>query len=113
MAELAGTPPPAGIDGISLVPTLLGRPGQKEHTYFYWEFGEGQPRQAVRAGEWKAIHTFADQGRPAKFELYDLKSDLGETRNVAAEQPLVSERLRRYLAEAHRFNPRFPLPCDK
>lgn len=113
VAELAGTPAPAGIDGISLVPTLLDRPGQKEHTYFYWEFGEGQPRQAVRAGEWKAIHTFADQGQPAKFELYDLKSDLGETRNVAAEQPLVSERLRRYLAEAHRFNPRFPLPCDK
>ncbi|MBI5768924.1 MAG: sulfatase-like hydrolase/transferase [Verrucomicrobia bacterium] len=112
LAELGGAKLPAAIDGLSLVPTLLGQPGQKEHEYFYWEFRERGPTQAVRADQWKAIHTFAAAGRPATFELYDLSADLGETRNIAAAHPQVVERLRRYLNEAHQPNPRFPLPCD-
>jgi arylsulfatase A-like enzyme len=113
LAELAGVKAPTVTDGVSLVPTLLGRPGQAEHEYLYWEFAERGPSQAVRAGDWKAIHTYAGADHPETFELFNLVSDLGETRNVAAEQPLIAERLRRYMAEAHRFNPRFPLPCDQ
>ncbi len=112
-AELGGAKAPAAVDGVSLVPTLFDRPGQAEHEYFYWEFSEGTPRQAVRAGEWKAIRTFAHNGGPERFELFNLTADLGEIRNVAAEQPLILERLRRYMAEAHRLNARFPLPCDR
>jgi arylsulfatase A-like enzyme len=113
LAELSGTRAPAGIDGLSLVPTLLGQPGQKEHEYFYWEFAERGPSRAVRAGDWKAVHVYAGADHPETFELFNLATDLGETRNVAAEQPLVAERLRRYMAEAHRVNPRFPMPGDK
>jgi arylsulfatase A-like enzyme len=40
-AELAGAKPPRKLDGLSLVPTLLGRPAeQKRHEYLYWEFHE-------------------------------------------------------------------------
>jgi len=113
LAELAGAKAPATTDGVSIVPSLLGRPGQAEHEYLYWEFAERGPAQAVRAGEWKAIYTYAGADHPESFELYNLDTDLGETHNVAAEQPLIGERLRRYMAQAHRFNPRFPLPCDK
>ena len=112
-AELAGVPAPTGIDGLSLVPTLLGRPGQQEHEYFYWEFAERGPSRAVRAGDWKAVHIYAGADHPETFELFNLANDLSETRNVAAEQPLVTERLRRYMAEAHRVNPRFPMPSDR
>ena len=111
-AELAGAKSAAPVDGISLVPLLLGRPSQKSHDYLYWEFRE-RPSQAVRAGEWKAIRLFAQDGKPEVFELYNLRSDAGETTNVAGENPMIVERMRRLMAEAHRFNPRFPLPCDE
>lgn len=112
IAAISGTQGPLGLDGVSLLPTLLGRSGQAQHEYLYWEFNEGTPIQAVRAGDWKAIHTFARAGRPAKVELYNLATDPGETTDLTATQPLIAERLRRYMAEAHRFNPRFPLPSD-
>lgn len=113
LAELGGTPVPAGIDGLSFVPALLGHPGQKEHEYFYWEFAERRPTRAVRSGDWKAVHVYAGSDHPETFELFNLATDLGETHNVAAAEPLVAERLRRYMAEAHRLNPRFPMPGDR
>ena len=58
-AELAGALAPAGIDGISVVPELLGAtkagPAQKPHEYLYWEFYEGGFKQALRMGDWKAV----------------------------------------------------------
>jgi arylsulfatase A len=113
LAELGGARAPAGIDGLSLVPTLLGQPGQKQHEYFYWEFAERGPTRAVRAGDWKAVHIYAGTGHPETFELFNLAADPAEARNLAAEQPLVTERLRRYMAEAHRTNLRFPMPGDR
>jgi arylsulfatase A len=87
LCELAGEQPPADIDGISIVPTLLGRSGQKPHEYLYWEFhGEGG-RQAVRFGDWKAVREKVKQNRDTTPELYDLATDVGETKNVAAEHP--------------------------
>ena len=54
--ELAGARPPAVTDGLSLVPTLLGRPGQRKHEYLYWEFYEQGVSQAVLLdGRWKAM----------------------------------------------------------
>jgi arylsulfatase A-like enzyme len=113
LAELGGAKAPASIDGISLVPTLLGRPGQREHEYFYWEFRERGPSQAVRAGSWKAIRVFAGKETPERFELFNLASDPGETRDMTASETLIAERMRRYMAEAHRAHPDFPLPIDK
>ena len=49
LREVAGVPAPAGIDGVSIVPSLLGRPGQTDHEYLYWEYhGDGRaPGRAV------------------------------------------------------------------
>ena len=52
-AELAGVDAPQN-DGISFVPTLLGKK-QKEHEYLYWEFPGGKGWLAVRYGSWKGI----------------------------------------------------------
>lgn len=42
ISELAGVPVAYSIDGISLVPTLLGSGEQEQHEYLYWEFhGQG------------------------------------------------------------------------
>ena len=53
--ELAGVKAPPGIDGISMVPALMGREGQKNHDHLYWEFHAQGGKQAVRKGKWKAV----------------------------------------------------------
>lgn len=98
VAEVAGAPAPAETDGISFLPTLTGKEGQKQHDYFYWEYpypkGYGQ---ACRLGEWKAVVP-----RPqAPLELYDLKTDAAESRDVASQHPDVVRQAREVLATAH------------
>ncbi|MEY2881024.1 MAG: Arylsulfatase [Verrucomicrobiota bacterium] len=103
-AELAGAPVPAGLDGVSLVPTLLGRPAaaQALRPHFYWE---AAPQQAVRQGDWKLFR--AAPGRAP--ELYHLGRDLGETTNLAATEPAVAARLTALLTTARTDAPDFPL----
>jgi arylsulfatase A len=109
-AELAGTSVPAGLDGFSVLPTLLGR-SQKSHEFLYWElpayevatggFRREVPLQAVRMGEWKAVRP-----RPGgPLELYNLKQDISETTDVAARNPQVIARIEAYLKTA-RIEPR-------
>jgi len=109
-AELAGTSVPAGLDGFSVLPTLLGR-NQKPHEFLYWElpayevatggFRREVPLQAVRMGEWKAVRS-----RPGgPLELYNLKKDISETTDVAARNPQVIARIEAYLKTA-RIEPR-------
>ncbi|MDQ3624170.1 MAG: arylsulfatase [Verrucomicrobiota bacterium] len=102
-AELAGAQTPAGLDGVSLVPTLLGKTSeQKRRAHHYWE---AAPQQAARMGEWKAYR--AAPGQP--LELYDLASDLGETKNAAAAQPERVAQFEKILTESRTENPDFPL----
>ena len=81
-AELAGVKAPAGLDGTSYVPALLGK-SQKEHEYLYWEFHERGFTQAIRMGDWKGVRPDVGQA----IELYNLKTDLAEKENVAARHP--------------------------
>ena len=91
-AELAGAEAPA-TDGISLVPTLLGRPGeQQKHPYLYWEFYERGGKRAAVKGNWKAVQNNVVKNPKAPVELYDLSKDIGEEHNVADAHPdLVAE----------------------
>ena len=91
-AEIAGAKAPSGIDGVSMLATLQGRP-QPEHPYLYWEFHERGFQQAVRMGDWKAVRL--KQGSP--LELYDLKRDMGETTNIARERPHVVRQIEKIL----------------
>lgn len=101
LAEAIGAPSPAGIDGISMYPALLGKPA-RQHEYLYWEFHEGGFSQAVRVGDWKLIKS---KGRTM---LYDLKSDVNESRDLAAEKPDVVARLAKIMAGARTESPDFP-----
>ena len=92
---------PPKLDGLSLVPALLGRPHeQPQHEYLYWEATGTQQnilQQAVRWGNWKAV-----RNRPSDpLELYDLARDPGETRNVAGQHPEVMQRIAAICQEAH------------
>jgi len=97
-AEIARATVPAGIDGISMLLALLGKPGkpQKNREFLYWEFYQGGFTQAVRMGDWKAVRF----GLKEPLELYDLKSDVGEKNNVAAQHPDVVANIEKYLETA-------------
>ena len=101
LCDLAGAAPPADIDGLSFLPTLLGQAdGQRQHTYLYWEFYEYGGKRAVRRGKWKAIqHNL--QKKPTAIMLYDLETDLAEQNDVAADHPDVVKEMERIFAEAH------------
>jgi arylsulfatase len=109
LCELVGAKAPDGIDGISFLPTLLGRPGQKRHDFLYWEFPSYTGQQAVIAGDWKAVRQNLMKG-VVKTELYDLARDPNETTDVAAKHPDVAARLEALMKEQHTPNPDFPLP---
>jgi len=97
LAEIAGVEPACEIDGISLLPTLLAREGQRAHEYLYWEYF-GRPAQAVRMGDWKGIRLHAKKNPRGPIELYNLAEDLGEERNVAAEHPWIVEKIEKIMA---------------
>lgn len=88
--ELTGVTPPADIDGISILPTLLGQPGQKSHDHLYWEYHSAGSAQAVRFGEWKAIRNGVKKAPDSTPELFNLKTDPAEKTNVAAEHPDIA-----------------------
>jgi arylsulfatase A-like enzyme len=99
---IAGIDPPADIDGISMLPTLLGKPDQQpQHAYLYWEFFEQGGKRAVRMGPWKAIQLNLHQDADAPVRLYNLDADLAEQQDVAAEHPEIVARARQIFATAH------------
>lgn len=104
-AELAGVDPQQGLDSISFVPTITGRPDQqKQHDYLYWEFYEQGGKQAVRSGRWKALRMPMFDG---ETELYDLDQDLGEAHNVAGEHPDIVKQLEGMMSDAHQPHPKW------
>jgi arylsulfatase A-like enzyme len=109
-AELAGAKPPVGIDGLSVVPTLLGKGEQKQHAYFYWEFHERGFQQAVRLRDWKAV--LPKLG--GALELYDLTKDIGEQFNVAGQHADVVASIEELLKTARTDSAQFPIrPAKK
>jgi len=97
VAGLAGVTTPEGIDGISLLPTLLGRGKQPTHHFLYWEYPRRRAlEQAVRMGDWKLIKT-----PKGKIELYNVTEDPGETRDVAAAHPDIVKRIKAILSVQH------------
>lgn len=108
-AELAGVSPPAGLDSISFLPTLLGRDAQQaKHAYLYWEFYEGGVSQAVLLeGRWKGIRL---KKLTAPMQLYDLQNDIGEDRDVSADRPDLVTRIDKIMSTAHVDNEFWKLP---
>jgi arylsulfatase A-like enzyme len=87
---LAGLKPVPGLDGVDLLPYLLGTTSAVPHEELYWRFG---PQAAVRRGNWKLVRWRDFDARVTSgWELYDLAQDPGEQRNLAAQRPeLVQE----------------------
>jgi arylsulfatase A-like enzyme len=109
--DLAGVTPSENLDGLSTLPTLLGKAEQqKEHPYLYWEFHEQGKKQAVRMGDWKAVRLDAAKDPNGPIELYNLKDDLGEERNVADQHPEIVERMAEIMKVARTPSEHWPWP---
>jgi arylsulfatase A-like enzyme len=105
-ADLSGVPSPKGLDGHSIVPTLLGKGQQVVHASLYFEIYEPYFQQAVRMGDWKGYRL----GTKAPLELYDLKSDPAEKQNIAAAHPDIVKRIEAIMTAEHTPSPYYDAP---
>lgn len=108
LAEIAGIPAPKNIDGISFLPSLTGNGTQVKHETLYWEFHEQDGRQALRKGDWKLVRYHVFTPEKTTTELYNLKMDIGEEKNVAAEHPKVVNEMLEILKHSRNDSDVFP-----
>ncbi|MBJ05520.1 MAG: hypothetical protein CMO40_00150 [Verrucomicrobiaceae bacterium] len=94
IASLAGASIPPHCDGVDLVPYLAGRRKGDAHEFLFWLNNE--PGDAVRrhllAVRWKDWRLYRKYEKDA-WQLFDLKADPRETRNLAARHPEVVSHL--------------------
>ncbi|MFE5207107.1 sulfatase-like hydrolase/transferase [Streptomyces sp. NPDC056600] len=120
LAELAGAPAPRDIDGLSLAPLLVGEGAAPAHDHLYWYRNDPGSTarakaadkgridtlaEAVRRDRWKAVRFAPARDRSVpdeqwQFELYDLATDPGETTDVHAAHPGLTEQLTALLRDA-------------
>lgn len=102
VSDLIGVKTPGNIDGVSFLPTLLGRKHlQKKHPYLYWEFPGYGGQQAVRMGKWKGMRLDMNNGNTA-IQLFDLDKDIQEQHDVANQHPDVVKRITQIMKKQHR-----------
>lgn len=103
LADLAGAKVPVEVDGLSMLPALLGESRQQpRHEYLYWEY---RGSQAARMGDWKGYRSDID----GPIELYDLSRDVAEQRDLAAQNPDVVARIADIMANGRSESALFPL----
>ncbi|HEY0548943.1 MAG TPA: sulfatase [Verrucomicrobiae bacterium] len=99
LLEIAGQKEAArkGVDGASLV-ALLRQDGEWKRDALFWHYphyqhyqlGGATPYGAIRVGDFKLIEFFDDM----RVELYNLREDIGEQRNLSATMPAKANELR-------------------
>lgn len=123
--ELAGIEPPRDrvVDGVSQLPLWEGREHQfRRETPLYWYFYRLNPSLAMRDGDWALVAWTDDAERPKahqlrredmphvrsakpiRFELYNVRNDPGQTKDLSAENPERLEQMKRRLIALHRGN---------
>ena len=99
--DMAGLParPKQHVDGVSLAPLLKDADAKVSRGAIYWHYPHygnqgGSPAGAVRFGDFKLIEFYEDR----RVELYDLASDIGEQKDLAAAMPDKASSLRKMLS---------------
>ena len=113
MLEMAGVKDDPGnpADGVSLVP-LLKQTGITRQDALFWHYPHysnqgGRPGAAMRQGDFKIIEWYED----GSVELYNLRDDIGESRNLAVQMPDKARDMKARLdAWLKEMNPEMPKP---
>jgi arylsulfatase A-like enzyme len=119
LAQIGGAQPPSGqiLDGESLVPLFENPSGKLKRDAIYQHFpgylgaGPGSwrttPVSLVHSGDWKLME-FLEDGR---LELYNLKDDIGESKNLAQSMPDKARELHgKLVAWRKKINAPMPTP---
>lgn len=72
-------PKNVATDGINLLPHLIGSKTERPHDTLYWRTGK---KAALRHHDWKIVRN-SGRGQSAEWQMYDLSSDLSESRDLA------------------------------
>ncbi len=92
LLDVCGVKNDTKVDGVSLLPVLKGEALQRDALYWHYPHYSnqgGRPGAAIRAGDYKLIEFFENGRR----ELYDLKRDISESRNLIADRAEVAKAL--------------------
>jgi arylsulfatase A-like enzyme len=82
---VAGVTAPANVDGVNLMPHLLGANKAPPHDALYWRFG---PQKAIRKGNWVLVDWRDFQAKTnSGWQLFDLSKDIGQEHDVAGNHP--------------------------
>jgi len=92
LCELLTLKTPENVDGISILPTLLGKTQKATHPYLYFEYPEYGGQQAIRIGDWKGLRLNMLKGNN-RWALYNLKADIREENDLAAKHPDIIKRM--------------------
>ena len=85
-------------DGVDLIPYLKGQKSGTPHKSLYWRSLE---HGALRMGDWKIHRKRLKPGMSSDWALYNLKEDIGETKNLAGENP---DKLKELINEWNKYN---------
>jgi arylsulfatase len=109
ICELSGNEVPAGTDGISLLPALLGNTGQETHESLYWEFPSYWGQAALIKEDWKLVVTKLVKGPDSTVvQLFNLREDIAESNDLSDEkQDLVKEMILE-MKQSHSHSALFP-----
>jgi len=92
-ATATPVPADAALEGMDLLPMLAGRSAPVERTLFWRIATPARQQRAVRKGSWKLLRDSDD------LLLFDLRTDPGERRDLAAQRPDIVRQLARLLAD--------------
>ena len=102
---MANAKKPERLDGISILPTLLGESQDTENRFLYWEFFEGGFQQAARWKNWKVVR----RKKGGALELYNLEKDIGEKMDVSDQESKIIAQFETYLKNARTESADWPI----
>jgi uncharacterized sulfatase len=99
IASILGLSMEGQFDGMSLTPLLKDPRSKLDRDTLFWHYphyyGTTTPVSSIRQGNWKLLEYFEDN----RLELYDLNSDIGETKNLADSMPHIAKKLQQSLVD--------------
>jgi len=104
LAALVNAETPKKLNGINILPLFYGNEADTDNRMLYWEFPGKQ--YAAREGDWKVVSV--KNGTP--LELYNLKDDITESRNLADIYPEIVVEFQQEIEEMRTPSPNWPLP---
>jgi arylsulfatase A-like enzyme len=105
LMDLTGEKSPVNIDGVSVLPAILGQEQDLSDRFMYWEHHTRDMLQAVRWKNWKAVRLSPN----APLELYDLDKDIAEENDVSSAHPKIVAEIEKFLTTARTKSENWPV----